>query len=41
VKRFAIYLKFKLNFPIKALSKEEIALENSFSDLLKPKSKKA
>jgi DNA sulfur modification protein DndB len=41
VKRFAIYLKFKLNFPIKAFSKEEIALEDTFSDLLKPKSKKA
>jgi DNA sulfur modification protein DndB len=41
VKRFAIYLKFNLGFPIKAFSKEEVALENSFSDLLKPKLKKA
>jgi DNA sulfur modification protein DndB len=41
IKRFAIYLKFKLGVPVKAFSKEEIELENACSDLLKSKAKKA
>jgi len=40
VKRFAIYLKFKLGIPVKIFSKEEVELENAHSDLLKTKPKK-
>jgi len=41
VRRFSIYLKVKLGTPIKALSKDEVELENAHSDLLKVKAKKA
>jgi DNA sulfur modification protein DndB len=40
IKRFAIYLKFKLGVPVKAFSKEEVELENACSDLLKAKRNK-
>jgi DNA sulfur modification protein DndB len=41
VRRFSIYLKVKLGFPVKAFSKDEVELENTYSNLLKPRTKKS